>query len=160
MDLLVEGGAGRAVEFVENALRAVEFCLEPDALVLLGAAERAEEGLGLGEGLGPDGPVAGVVGGLRAGAESHIPARGLVAFGVSASFRHRALPGSANQQEFAVPRCRVPARLARRLRRSWSLDRTWGEAAACRVSSSSAWVKKSISPRAPGSLGMMPYWLL
>ena len=56
----------RRVDGVQDALGAVEFGLEAGPLGCPGPAERADERGGAGDGVRPDGPVAGMVGGLRA----------------------------------------------------------------------------------------------
>ncbi len=83
----------------QDALGAVEFGLEACPLGGPGAAERADERGGAGDGVCPDGPVAGVVGGLRAaGRVAHSRPAACLAAGVPASFRQSARDGSVNQQ--------------------------------------------------------------
>jgi hypothetical protein len=90
---VVEGGGERVVALLADQ----ELSGSGDGFVVVGAGfgggdELAGVGVEVGV-LGPDRPVAGVVGGLRQRAESHIPARGLSACGVPASLRHSARTG-------------------------------------------------------------------
>src|SRR5579859_6402274 len=66
MLLLVVSVWAGCVDGVQDAHCPVVVGLQSCSLGLAGRAEGAEEGLGLLGVLGPDGPVAGVVGGLRA----------------------------------------------------------------------------------------------
>jgi len=71
-------GRGGAVDLGENAAGPVMLALQSGLFGFAGGTQLAEEGLGPGGVVGPDGSMAGVVGGLRAARGVTHPDQGFV----------------------------------------------------------------------------------
>ena len=122
-------------------------------------SEVTEERLGLVGVLGPDRPVAGVVGGLRAAGRITHPGERLAGVGGSGEFQAQG-PGGIGEPAVVrgaqvegagafgeqVEDC--PGRCAA----------LWRSPASAGVSWASTWAKNPVSSRAPGPAGMMPCW--
>jgi hypothetical protein len=149
---------GCRVDGINDALGAVEFGLEAGSLGGPGAAERADEGGGAGDGVCPDGPVAGVMGGLRAACRVAHSSQGLVGGGGSGHLQAERAGGVGEPAVVRRGEVQYPGALAEQVE---DVLVAGDDARGGRVVSGQVCVdvaKNPVSSRAPGPAGMMPFW--